>query len=76
MLLADWMARIYDVKGAFSKGKVEDGEEIFMEVPCGMEQHYWDLVVLNLLKHTYGLKQATLLFWQRLLEITKGMSKA
>ena len=28
MLLADWMARIYDVKGAFMKGKFEDCKKI------------------------------------------------
>ena len=38
-----------------------------------MEQHYWDLAVLRLLKPIYGLKQATLLVWQNLLEIMKNM---
>ena len=73
MLLADWTARIYNVKGMFLEEKFEDGEEIFMEVPQGMEHHYWDLVVLKLLKPIYGLKKAVLLFWQRLLEIMKNM---
>ena len=63
MLLADWMVRIYDVKGAFLKGNFEDGKEVFMEVPQGMEQNYWGLVVWRLLKPMYGLKQAVLLFW-------------
>ena len=44
-----------------------------MEVPQGMEHHYWDSAVLKLLKLIYGLKQAALLFWQRLLEIMKNM---
>ena len=62
MLLADWMARIYDIKGMFLKGKFEDGEEIFMEVPQSEAHHYWALAVLRLLKPKYRLKQATLLF--------------
>ena len=67
------MARIYDVKGAFLKGKFEDSKDIFMEVPQGMEHHYWHLAALRLNKPIYGLKQAALLFWQRLLEIMKNM---
>ena len=63
MLLVDCTARTYDIKGAFLKGKFDDGKEIFMEVPQGMEHHYWDLAVLKLLKPMYGLKQLVLLFW-------------
>ena len=74
MLLADWMARINNVKGAFLKGNLRMAE-IFMEVPQGMEHHYWGLVVLRLLKPPYGLKQAALSFWQRLLEIMKKMGR-
>ena len=47
MLLADWMARIYDIKGTFLKGKFDNGKEIFMEVPQVMEHHCWDSVVLK-----------------------------
>ena len=48
MLLANWIAREYDVKGAFLKGKYEDGKEFFMEVPQVMEHHDWVLLVLRL----------------------------
>ena len=44
------------------EGKIEDSEEIFMEVPQDMKHHYWGLTVLRLLKLIYGLKQAALLF--------------
>ena len=63
------------MKGAFLKEKFEDGKEIFMEVPQGMEHHYWVLAVLRLLKPIYGLKQAAMLFWQKLLEIMKSMGQ-
>ena len=67
------MARIYYVNSAFLKREFEDGKEIFMEVLQGMEHHYWALTVLRLLKPIYGLKQAALSFWQRLLKIMKNM---
>ena len=73
MLLADWTARIYNVKGAFLKGKFEDGDEIFMKVAKGMEHHYWGSAVLRLLKPLYELKQAALLIWQWLFDIMKNM---
>ena len=71
-LLANCITRIYNVKGAFFKGQIEDSKEIFMEVPQGVEHHYWGLAIVRLLKSIYGLKQAKLLFWQRLLEIMKN----
>ena len=73
MLLADLRAKIHDVKGAFSKRKFEETAKNFMEVPQGMEHHYWGSAVLRLLLSIYRLKQAVLLFWQRLLEIMKNI---
>ena len=55
------------------KGKLEGGEEIFMDVPQGIKHHYWGLAVLRLLKSIYGSKQAALLFLQSLLEKMKNM---
>ena len=43
-----------------------------MKVPCGFEQHYKKNEVLKLEKTIYGLKQAVMCFWQKLLE---GMKK-
>ena len=54
MLLANWIPIIYDVKGAFLKGTFEDGKEVFMEMPQGMEHHYWGSAILRLLKPIYG----------------------
>ena len=39
ILLVDWMAKICHVKGMFFKGKIENGKDLFMEVPQGMEHH-------------------------------------
>ena len=63
VLVADWTARIYFIKGAFLKGKFEVREEIFMEVPQCIKHHHWDLAVPRLFKPIYGMKQAALLFW-------------
>ena len=60
MLLADWSARIHDVKGAFLNADFEDSEENFMEVP-----KVWNTTIgiwqsQGYLSHIYGLKQAAL----------------
>ena len=47
-LLADWMARIFDMKGAFLKKNIENGEEIFMEVLQGIDCHYSDEVLFTI----------------------------
>ena len=38
-----------------------------------MEHHHWGSAVRRLLKPIYRLKQAALLFWQRLMEIMNNM---
>ena len=40
MLLAVWMAKMYDITGVFLKGNFGDGEEMFIEVLQGMEYNY------------------------------------
>ena len=40
MLMGDMTAEVVDVKGAFLKGDIEDGEEIHMKIPQGWEHHY------------------------------------
>jgi hypothetical protein len=35
----EWEIRIIDVEGAFLQGKFQNGEEMYMEVPDGMEQY-------------------------------------
>jgi folate-dependent tRNA-U54 methylase TrmFO/GidA len=36
----EWEVRVIDVEGAFLQGKFQNGEEMYMEVPDGMEQYY------------------------------------
>ena len=60
MPLADWTARIYDVKGEFLKGQFEDGKRY------GMPQLGFGSTEATQ-TYIHELKQAVLLFWQKLL---------
>jgi hypothetical protein len=65
--MAQWPIHVVDVKGAFLHGEFQDGEEIYMKVPQGFEQYYsaeeeW----LKLLRTLYGLIQAAIAFWRKL----------
>jgi hypothetical protein len=55
-----------DVEGAFLQGKFQNGEEMYMEVPDGMEQYYGSRkdVVLRMLVPIYGTKQAAECFYK------------
>ncbi len=35
-----WIAIVIDVEGAFLQGKFENGEQIYIEVPDGVEEVY------------------------------------
>ena len=65
----DWDVRVIDVEGAFLQGKFQNGEEMYMEVPDGMERFYGlrKDVVLKMLVPIYGTKQAA--------ECLQGVSK-
>jgi hypothetical protein len=69
MIMADILAHVVDVKGAFLHGQFEDGEVIHMKVPQGFEKHFPEVSVLLLLlkKCLYGLIQAAQAFWRQLL---------
>jgi hypothetical protein len=34
-IMANWLARIVDVDGAFLQGRFQNGKQIFMEIPNG-----------------------------------------
>ena len=71
----DWVAEITDVKGAFLHGEFEDGEVIYMKIPQGFEKHYKPDEVLKLKKTIYGLKQAAMCFWRKLVKGMESMGQ-
>ena len=76
-LMARWIGRISDVKGAFLKGNLEtDKDQMFLKVPEGFEKFYEDDVVLQLVKAIYGTKQAAIAFWKELLKCMKYIKNA
>jgi hypothetical protein len=73
MIMADMLAHVVDIKGAFLHGEFEDGEVIHMKVPQGFEKHFPEGSVLLLKKCLYGLKQAAKAFWRQLLRAASAM---
>ncbi|MGH7955289.1 MAG: reverse transcriptase domain-containing protein [Gloeomargaritales cyanobacterium] len=73
MIVFGWAAELVDVQGAFLSGEFEDNEQIFVEVPQGFEGFYPKEVVLMLIKTLYGLKQAAMAFWRKLIASFKDM---
>ena len=69
----DWEVRVIDVEGAFLQGKFQNGEEMYMEVPDGMEEYYGskDDVVLRMKVPIYGTKQAAECFYKELVKKSK-----
>ena len=60
---------IVDVETAFLHGELEEGEEIYMECPQGMENR--EGKVLKLKKTIYGLVQAARAFYKKLSQVLK-----
>ena len=76
-LMAGWIGKISDVKGAFLKGDLDaEKEQMYMHVPEGFEEYYEDDELLQLLKAIYGTKQAAMAFWKELLKCMKHMKYA
>ena len=75
MLMANWVAQVVDVKGAFLHGEFENNEQIYTEVPQGFEKWFDPIEYLLLMMKTgYGLKQAARMFWKELLKAMNSMS--
>jgi hypothetical protein len=73
MVMANTIAHVVDVKGAFLHSEFEDSKKIHMKIPKGFEKHFPVESVLLLLKCLYGLKQAAKAFWRQLLHAAKAM---
>jgi hypothetical protein len=73
MLMQGGIAHVVDVKGVFLYGKFEDGETIYIKILLGFEQFYPSNTVLLLKKMLYGLKQAAMAFYRKLLAAPKNI---
>jgi hypothetical protein len=72
LTLAEWERHV-DVKGAFLKGRFNDGEEMYLQIPQGFEIYYEKGTILKLQRTIYGLKQAVFAFWRELLMAFNAM---
>ncbi len=73
MLMCSGIAHVVDVKGAFLYGEFEEGEKVYIKIPLGFEEFYDRSTVLLLKKTLYGLKQATMAFYRKLLAATANI---
>jgi hypothetical protein len=67
------IAHVVDVKRAFLYGEFEDGEKVHIKVPLGFEVFYDKHTALLLKKILYGLKQAAMAFYRKLLAATANI---
>jgi hypothetical protein len=73
MLMCSRIAHVVDVKGAFLYGEFEEGEKVYIKIPLGFEEFYDCDTVLLLKKTLYGLKQAAMAFYRKLLAATANI---
>ena len=73
MLASGGIAHVVDVKGAFLYGEFSNGEKIHIKIPLGFEEFYDKDEVLLLKKCLYGLKQAAMAFFRKLLAATSNI---
>ena len=73
MLIVSLMKRysnvLIDVVTAFLHGELQDGEEIYMECPLGLESEEGTILILK--KTIYGLVQAARAFYKKLSNVLK-----
>jgi hypothetical protein len=74
--MANWLAWIVEVEGAFLQGRFQNGELIFMKIPNGFQNFYPSYVMLKLLRTLYGLAQAAIQFWRECRMAMDGMNLA
>jgi hypothetical protein len=73
MLASGGIAHVVDVKGAFLYGKFSNREKINIKIPLRFEEFYNKDKVLLLKKCLYGLKQAVMAFYRKLLAASSNI---
>jgi hypothetical protein len=73
LIMQRGIAHVVDVKGAFLYGEFEDGETVYLKIPLGFEEFYSNDTALLLKKTLYGLKQAAMAFYRKLLAATANI---
>jgi hypothetical protein len=66
-LASGGIAHVANIRGAFLHGKFDNGEMFYIKIPLGFEEFYDNDTVLLLKKCLYGLKQAAMAFYRRIL---------
>ena len=66
----DWSLHQLDVKNAFLNGDLE--EEVYMDIPAGLETTSNFNKVCRLRKSLYGLKQSPRAWFERFTKVVKG----
>jgi uncharacterized membrane protein YadS len=75
-IMANWLAWIVDVEGAFLQGRFQNGEQIFMKIPDGFQKFFPLYVMLKLLRTLYGLAQSAIQFWRECCMAMDAMNMA
>jgi hypothetical protein len=73
MLMQGGIAHVVDVKRAFLYGEFEVGKKIYIKIVLGFEKFYSSDTVLMLKKMLYGLKQAAMAVYRKLLVTTQNI---
>jgi hypothetical protein len=73
-IMANWLAWILDVEGAFLQGRFQNGELIFMKIPNGFQKFYPSYVMLKLLRTLYEMAQSAVQFWRECRMTMDGMN--
>jgi len=67
-----WEALDLDAEAAFVSSMLGEGEEVWMKVPPGFEEHYGKNKVLRLRRSLYGLCQSPLNYYKLVQEVYKA----
>ncbi len=73
MLMQGGIAHVVDMKGAFLYGEFKDRKKVHIKVLLGFKEFYDKDTALLLKKILYGLKQAVMAFYRKLLAATANI---